>query len=252
MALFRGSPLFVLYLRALGAKIGRGTTIFSRSIPVCTDMLTIGAGTVIRESAVVLGYRAQAGMIQIGPITLGNNVLVAEKTVLEIGTSIGDGAQLGHCSSLHPGQHIPSGQAWHGSPAVPTDVDYRVISEARCGTARRFWYGFLQLFNMLLLAPLGLAVLVEVVSAVPWTAELLGEGHDRLGAWVFYVEVAGGIAGGVPRGGSARAGGRGRCAAHAQPAGRARQGAPALRLPLLRPPHDPAPDERAVLPLALR
>ncbi|GAA3048377.1 non-ribosomal peptide synthetase [Pseudonocardia yunnanensis] len=189
MALFRGSPLFVLYLRALGAKIGPGTTIFSRSIPVCTDMLTIGAGTVIRESAVVLGYRAQAGMIQIGPITLGNNVLVAEKTVLEIGTSIGDGAQLGHCSSLHPGQHIPTGQAWHGSPAVPTDVDYRVLSEARCGTARRFWYGFLQLFNVLLLAPLGLAVLVEVVSVVPWTAELLGEGHDRLGAWVFYVEV---------------------------------------------------------------
>ncbi|WP_433288986.1 Pls/PosA family non-ribosomal peptide synthetase [Pseudonocardia sp. CA-142604] len=189
MALFRGSPLFVLYLRALGAKIGPGTTIFSRSVPVCTDMLTIGAGTVIRESAVVLGYRAQAGMIQIGPIALGNNVLVAEKTVLEIGTSIGDGAQLGHCSSLHPGQHIPTGQAWHGSPAVPTDVDYRVIAEARCGKARRFWYGFLQLFNVLLLAPLGLAVLVEVVSVVPWTAELLGAGHDRLTGWLFYAEV---------------------------------------------------------------
>ena len=38
------SPLYVLYLRALGAKIGRGVAIFSRHVPVCTDLLTIGDG----------------------------------------------------------------------------------------------------------------------------------------------------------------------------------------------------------------
>ena len=32
-----------------GAKIGRGVTIFSPTVPVCTDLLTIGAGTVIRK-----------------------------------------------------------------------------------------------------------------------------------------------------------------------------------------------------------
>ena len=37
-----GSPLYVLYLRALGAKVGRGTVIFSKHVPVCTDLLTIG------------------------------------------------------------------------------------------------------------------------------------------------------------------------------------------------------------------
>ena len=47
--LFAGSPLYVLYLRALGAKVGRGVVIFSRHVPVCTDLLTIGAGTVIRK-----------------------------------------------------------------------------------------------------------------------------------------------------------------------------------------------------------
>src|SRR5207249_11311265 len=49
--LFVGSPLYGLYLRALGAKVGPGVVILSRRIPVCTDLLTIGAGTVIRREA---------------------------------------------------------------------------------------------------------------------------------------------------------------------------------------------------------
>src|SRR5207247_1552850 len=47
--LLMGSPLYGLYLRALGAKVGPRVVISSRRIPVCTDLLTIGAGSVIRE-----------------------------------------------------------------------------------------------------------------------------------------------------------------------------------------------------------
>ena len=96
LVLFVGSPLYVLYLRALGAKIGRGVAIFSRSVPVCTDLLTIGDGTVIRKDSFFTCYRAHDGMIQIGAVTLGRDVFVGEATVLDIGTSMGDGAQLGH------------------------------------------------------------------------------------------------------------------------------------------------------------
>src|SRR5437879_9080163 len=63
--LFIGTPLYTLYLRALGAKIGPGVVIFSRRVPVCTDLLLIGAGTVIRKEAIFNGYRAQAGRIEI-------------------------------------------------------------------------------------------------------------------------------------------------------------------------------------------
>ena len=90
-------------------------------MPVCTDLLTIGDGTVIRKDSFFTGYRAHAGVIQTGPVTLGRDVLVGEVTVLDIGTSMGDGAQLGHASSLHAGQAVPAGERWHGSPAQPTD-----------------------------------------------------------------------------------------------------------------------------------
>ncbi len=61
--LFLGTPLYALYLRALGARIGPGAVIFSRRVPVCTDLLTIGGGTVIRKEAVFSCYRAMAGRI---------------------------------------------------------------------------------------------------------------------------------------------------------------------------------------------
>src|SRR5881394_511011 len=47
--LFIGTPLYPLYLRALGARVGRGAVILSRRIPICTDLLTIGAGSVLRR-----------------------------------------------------------------------------------------------------------------------------------------------------------------------------------------------------------
>ena len=137
MALFAGSPLYVLYLRLLGAKIGRGVVILSKHVPVCTDLLTIGSGTVIRKESFFQGYRAHAGRIQTGAVTIGRDVFIGEKTVLDINTAMGDGAQLGHASSLHSGETVPAGERWHGSPAQRTEVDYLRVPPARCGTLRR-------------------------------------------------------------------------------------------------------------------
>lgn len=135
--LFVGSPLYSLYLRALGAKVGPGAVIFSRRVPVCTDLLTVGAGTVIRRESLFQCYRAQAGWIETGPVSLGSNVLIGEKAVLDIGTSMGAGAQLGHTSALLSGQSVPAGERWHGSPAERADVDYVRVPPAACGRLRR-------------------------------------------------------------------------------------------------------------------
>jgi amino acid adenylation domain-containing protein len=107
MVLFVGSPLYVLYLRALGMKIGKNVVILTSIVPVATDLITIGAGTVIRRGCSFTGYRAVAGRLQTGPVTLGSDVLVGENTVLDISTTMGDSAQLGHSSSLHISQSVP-------------------------------------------------------------------------------------------------------------------------------------------------
>src|SRR5437762_1923906 len=149
--MFIGSPLYPLYLRALGARIGPGVVIFSRRVPVCTDLLTIGAGSVIRKEAIFDCYRAQAGRIEIGPVTLSRDVFIGERSVLDINTCLGDGAQLGHASALHSGQAVPAGERWHGCPAQRTDVDYLKVPPARCGTLRRAAYSAASLLVVLLL-----------------------------------------------------------------------------------------------------
>jgi non-ribosomal peptide synthetase-like protein len=168
--LFVGSPVYGLYLRALGAKVGTGVVILSRRIPVCTDLLTIGAGTVIRREVSFLGYRAQAGRIEIGSVVLGRDVFVGEMSVLDIDTSMGDGAQLGHVSSLHRGQAVPAGERWHGSPAQRTETNYVRVPPARCGRLRRAVSGAGTLGGILFVAaPLlefGLSFLFAQVSSL--------------------------------------------------------------------------------------
>ncbi len=181
-----GSPLYALYLRALGAKVGRGVAIFSPNVPVCTDLLTIGDGTVIRKDSFISCYRAHAGLIQTGAVTLGNDVFVGERTVLDINTSMGDGAQLGHTSSLHAGQAVPDGERWHGSPAQRTEVDYRAVDPTRCSTLRRAGYAVRQLLTLLFVwAPLAIGGVDILLAKVPQFTSL-GSGSSAFTSWTLY------------------------------------------------------------------
>jgi non-ribosomal peptide synthetase-like protein len=184
---FTGSPLFTLYLRALGAKVGRGVVIFSTHVPICTDLLSIGEGTVIRKDSFINGYRAHAGFIQVGPITIGKNAVISEATVIDIDTSMGDGTQLGHASSLHSGQTVPDGQHWHGIPGEPTSADFLAVLPARCGTLRRAGYAIWQLLTLLLVyLPVSIGGGIVLLVEVPRLSELMGEGTGAFTSWTFY------------------------------------------------------------------
>ena len=186
LVLFVGTPIYPLYLRALGAKVGRGVAVFSRTVPVCTDLLTIGDHAVIRKDTLFTCYRAHAGAIQTGRVTIGADALVSEASVLDIDTSLGRSAQLGHASSLHPGQVVPDGERWHGVPGRRTEVDFRTVSPARCGWLRRFGYSIGQLLKVLVVAPLVLTAVVLATTRVPRLDDLMNAGPRSLTTWPFY------------------------------------------------------------------
>jgi hypothetical protein len=77
-------------------------------------------------------------------------VVVGEASVVDIGTSMGDGSQLGHRSSLHAGQAVPAGESWHGAPARRAGVDHRLVPPRDCSTRRRVVYTLLKLVTVLL------------------------------------------------------------------------------------------------------
>ncbi len=187
LVLFAGSPIFTLYLRALGAKIGRDVLILSPQVTACTDLLTVGDNTVICKDSFFSCYSAHDGLICTGPVTIGKNVFVGEMTVLEIGSSLRDGAQLGHSSSLHTGQSVPEGEHRCGSPARQrTEVDYRRLDAAECGASRKIAYSaFLLLTGLVISAFLFSAVfvLIPITEELPHFAAL---GPGAFSHWTLY------------------------------------------------------------------
>jgi non-ribosomal peptide synthetase-like protein len=176
-AVLKGTPLYNVFLRLLGARIGRNTVIQSRTVPVCTDLFTVGDNTILRKDSLLLGYKAQANWLYTGPITIGNDAVVGEASVLDIDTAIGDGGQLGHASSLQSGQRVPDGKRYHGSPAQETQADYRFADGRTCTRLRGALYSAFQLSLAFLVATPAAVLLVYQGGA--W---LLGyAGADPLG-----------------------------------------------------------------------
>jgi diaminobutyrate--2-oxoglutarate aminotransferase len=188
--LFVGTPLYPLYLRALGARVGRRATILTQHIPVCTDLLVIGAGSLITKDTYISCYRARAGLIETGYVTIGAGSFIGEHSVIDISTALGEDAQLGHASALLSGQLVPPAEIWHGSPAeqAPDGTVYQVVPPARCGVLRRAWSCAARLLIMLALAgPVEAAVASLLVTHSRVLLSVLGS--PRVTSWSYYREA---------------------------------------------------------------
>ncbi|SON56778.1 Linear gramicidin synthase subunit D [Hartmannibacter diazotrophicus] len=139
MNLYRGTPLYNLYLRLLGARIGRNSVIQSPA-PVCTDLFCVGDDTFVRRDTLLPGYYAEGNIIHIGSIRIGSNAYVGSACVIEPDTRMGDRSQLGHSSCLGRGQEIPAGKRFHGTPAIETETTYCPLEGRQCSAFRRWAY----------------------------------------------------------------------------------------------------------------
>jgi non-ribosomal peptide synthetase-like protein len=189
LALFSGSPLYTLYLRALGAKIGRRVVILSTSVPVCADLLSIGDDTVIRRESRFAGYRARGGVIETGRVSIGTGAFIGEHTVLDIDVRVGDGAQLGHSSALHQGQTVPDGARWHGSPAQPGATDYRRVESLPAGGWRRVLHGMQQVLLLVFVTTPLLLGISDVIQRSPLLSTLSAGGPALLTRSSFYLDA---------------------------------------------------------------
>ena len=156
--LFTGTPLYNLWLRLLGARIGRHAVILSKA-PVTTDLYSVGAGSIIRENTVTLGYRARNNVIETGTISIGADAYIGTGSHMDIETVIEDGGQLAHSSTLQAGQKIPAGKHFHGTPAQETTTDFNTVDAMRCSSLRRWIYGGLVATANLLLTPIPIVFL---------------------------------------------------------------------------------------------
>lgn len=156
--LFTGTPVYNVWLRLLGARIGRHAVILSKA-PVTTDLYSVGSGSIIRENTLTLGYRARNNLIETGEISIGADAYVGTGSHLDIATVIHDGGQLGHASTLQEGQVIAAGMHCHGTPAEETQTEFNTVEAKHCSSLRRWIYGGVLASANLLLAPIPIVFL---------------------------------------------------------------------------------------------
>ena len=138
--MINGSPLYALWLRALGARVGAEVTLGSATVRV-PDLVSIGPGTSIGNAVNLENARVEGGLLHLGRIDIGAEACIGSYVVLEGDTAIGEHGHLDGQSALGAGQRIPPRQAWHGSPArARGDFDPASLPpRPAAGRARRAW-----------------------------------------------------------------------------------------------------------------
>ena len=147
----------------------------------------MGSGQLVRLVAAERERVAELALRQAQP---GFDRAAVDLQNLDIGTTMGDGAQLGHRSSLYTGQVVPEGEHWHGSPGRRTETDFSEVDATPYRPWRRGLFAAYELVTVLGLGRiiLSLAIILTVL-AFPRVAALLESHPHAFTNWLFYDSV---------------------------------------------------------------
>lgn len=160
-----GTPLASVYLRLLGAKIGRNVYFDTLDVD-CPDLLEIGDDTTVETMAWLRATRVEQGLLVAQPVRIGAGCVVGVRAGVEGGAALETGAVLGDLSVVREGVRIPKGEEWHGSPAKKADTTlYPPYEPKAIPKPTQRW--------LFALAQIGLVLLLPYVDMAPFTVATL-------------------------------------------------------------------------------
>ncbi|WP_110590352.1 Pls/PosA family non-ribosomal peptide synthetase [Microbacterium suaedae] len=113
-----GTPALAVWLRTLGAKIGRGVWTDSYWLPE-PDLVTLGDGATVNRGCVVQTHLFHDRVMSIDTVTLGAGATLGPHSVVLPAASIGADATVGPASLVMRGEDVPIGSRWSGNPIGP-------------------------------------------------------------------------------------------------------------------------------------
>ncbi len=113
-----GSPALTLWLRSLGARIGRGAWCETYWLPEA-DLVTIGDGATVNRGCVLQTHLFHDRVMSMDTVTLGRGASLGPHGVVLPAASLDDGARVGPASLVLRGDAIPAGSRWTGNPVAP-------------------------------------------------------------------------------------------------------------------------------------
>ena len=170
----QNSPILPVYLRALGAKVGKDVLISDFDVGAI-DLLSIGNDCSVGSKTVFANARIEGGWMYVGPISLGHGTALGSSCVLEGDVSVGDGSELADLTSLKSGSRVPAGELWDGAPGVKVGTTHQmtppaVPHQSPIGRALR---AFVYLFLLLTLPAISILPVVPAFRLMEWLDSLL-------------------------------------------------------------------------------
>ncbi|MGV9335605.1 Pls/PosA family non-ribosomal peptide synthetase [Nocardia sp. NPDC003726] len=113
-----GTPVLNLWLRGLGARIGRGVWCESYWLPEA-DLVTLGDGATVERGCVVQTHLFHDRIMAMDTVTLGAGATLGPHCVALPASTLGDGATIGPASLVMRGDAVPASTRWWGNPIAP-------------------------------------------------------------------------------------------------------------------------------------
>jgi non-ribosomal peptide synthetase-like protein len=112
----RGTPWIGLYLRLMGAKVGKRCYIDTTDLTE-HDLVTIGDDVALNDYAGLQTHLFEDRVMKVGAIRVGDRATIGSLAIVLYDAEIGSDAQLGDLSVVMKGETLPDGTNWEGSPA---------------------------------------------------------------------------------------------------------------------------------------
>lgn len=110
-----GTPLLNLWLRTLGARIGRGVWLETLWLPEF-DLVRLGAGATVNRGCVVQTHLFHDRIMSMDEVTLGAGATLGPHGIVLPGASIGARTTVGPGSLVTRGDAVPADTRWLGNP----------------------------------------------------------------------------------------------------------------------------------------
>ena len=114
---FTGTNIMNVFLRLVGAKVGKNTYINTSAI-TAFDLLKIGDNVSICTDSHLKGFTIEDGYLMIGSIEIDDNAFVGTRCCLAHNTKMEKNSSLEDLTLIPEGCCIPKNENWGGSPAV--------------------------------------------------------------------------------------------------------------------------------------
>lgn len=113
-----GTPMLSMFLRCLGAKIGRGVWLESHLLPEA-ELITLESGSAVNRGCVLQTHLFHDRLMRLDTVHLERGATLGPYAITLPGTTIGAGTTIAPTSLVMRGEKIPPNTRWMGNPVRP-------------------------------------------------------------------------------------------------------------------------------------